>query len=126
MVVVMVVSEQALFARSAQALLAPNRLRLMAVSFAFGFPELSARISHRGCWNGNCLTSTAAAFECSFDEPCVEGPPTTAPGPLAAGVARWDCTGEGCVARCCARLCICCMCCICWRGVGVAWFEGLR
>ena len=30
------------------ALLAPNKLRLIAVSFALGLPELSARISHLG------------------------------------------------------------------------------
>jgi hypothetical protein len=31
---------------------APKRLKLIAVSLPFGFPEDSARISHLGCTNG--------------------------------------------------------------------------
>src|SRR5690242_14883862 len=97
-------------AKVAYALLAPNKLKLIAVSFAFGLPELSAKISHLGCVYGKCFTSLA----------CAEGSlPVVGPEPPAAGVGRCDCTGDGWVARCCARLCICCMCCICCKGVGV-------
>jgi len=70
---------------------APNRLRLMAVSFALGLPELSAKISHLGWTKGYCRTSRSC-LTCNFA--------AIDPAMPVAGTGRCEDTGDGCVARC--------------------------